>query len=111
MTPDGTCAPELEPLRDLLEQQLSSGEELGAAICVDVDGETVADLWGGWADADRSRPWQADTIVNVWSVTKTVTSLAALMCVDRGCSTCTRRSPTTGRSSPPPARRRSRSGT
>jgi hypothetical protein len=74
----GTCAEAFEPLRDLLAAELASGEELGAAVCVDVDGETVVDLWGGWADQQRTRPWQADTIVTVWSVTKTVTNLAAL---------------------------------
>ena len=79
----GTCAEAFEPLRDLLAAELASGEELGAAVCVDVDGETVVDLWGGWADQQRTRPWQADTIVTVWSVTKTVTNLAALVLVDR----------------------------
>jgi CubicO group peptidase (beta-lactamase class C family) len=81
---DGTCADAFQSLRDLLAVELSSGEELGAALCVDVDGETVVDLWGGWADEERTRPWRADTIVNVWSVTKTVTNLAALVLVDRG---------------------------
>ena len=81
---DGTCAAQFEPLWDLLAAELASGEELGASVCVDVDGETVVDLWGGWADDARTRPWQADTLVNVWSVTKPVTSLAVLMLVDRG---------------------------
>ena len=44
----------------------------------------VVDIWGGHADAARTKQWAEDTIVNVWSSTKTVTSLAALMLVDRG---------------------------
>jgi CubicO group peptidase (beta-lactamase class C family) len=71
-------------VRDALAEQLASGNELGASIVVDLDGETVVDIWGGWRDAERSAPWIEDTIVNVWSTTKTVTNLAALMLVDRG---------------------------
>jgi CubicO group peptidase (beta-lactamase class C family) len=73
-----------EPVKDALAEQLESGNELGASIVVDVDGETVLDIWGGWRDTDRRSPWTEDTITNVWSTTKTVTSLAALMLVDRG---------------------------
>jgi CubicO group peptidase (beta-lactamase class C family) len=80
----GTADARLEPVREVLAEQLEHGDELGASIVVDVDGETLLDVWGGWCDAERTRPWAEDTIVNVWSTTKTVTSLAALMCVDRG---------------------------
>ena len=51
---------------------------------MDVDGHTVVDIWGGWRDAAHRSPWTEDTITNVWSTTKTVTNLAALMLVDRG---------------------------
>jgi CubicO group peptidase (beta-lactamase class C family) len=73
-----------EPLRDVLTDSLSSGADCGLSLVVDVDGQTVADVWGGFADAARTRPWERDTIVNVWSTTKTVTSLAVLMLADRG---------------------------
>jgi CubicO group peptidase (beta-lactamase class C family) len=56
----------------------------GASVAVFVDGEPVVDVWGGFTDADRSIPWQQDTITNVWSVTKTVTALCALVLADRG---------------------------
>ena len=49
-----------------------------------MDGEPVVDVWGGFADADRTIPWQRDTITNVWSVTKTMTALCALILADRG---------------------------
>ncbi|MFC4592032.1 serine hydrolase domain-containing protein [Sphaerisporangium corydalis] len=80
----GSCDARFEPVRDALAERLASGDELGASIVVDVDGDTVVDIWGGWRDAERRSPWVEDTIVNVWSTTKTVTSLAALMLVDRG---------------------------
>jgi CubicO group peptidase (beta-lactamase class C family) len=72
------------PVRDEFVRQLDSGEELGASIAVTVEGESVVDLWGGYADSERSKQWQEDTLTNVWSTTKTVTALAALMLVDQG---------------------------
>jgi CubicO group peptidase (beta-lactamase class C family) len=73
-----------EPLRDVLEDSLGSGADCGLSLTVDIDGQTVVDVWGGFADEARTRPWERDTIVNVWSTTKTVTSLAVLMLADRG---------------------------
>jgi CubicO group peptidase (beta-lactamase class C family) len=72
------------PVRAVFEDGFASGSEVGASVCVTVDGETVVDLWDGFADADRTRPWQRDTIVNVYSVTKTMTALTALLVADRG---------------------------
>ena len=79
----GTCDARFQPVRDALAEQLER-DELGASIVLDIDGETVVDIWGGWCDSERRRPWERDTITNVWSTTKTVTNLAALMLVDRG---------------------------
>jgi CubicO group peptidase (beta-lactamase class C family) len=79
----GSCDDRLSGVREALERQLD-GDELGASIAVDLDGETVVDLWGGYRDAERTTPWTEDTIVNGWSTTKTVLALAALVLVDRG---------------------------
>jgi CubicO group peptidase (beta-lactamase class C family) len=79
----GSCDGRFEGVRDALAAQLD-GDELGASIAVDLDGETVVDIWGGYRDEARTTPWTEDTIVNVWSTTKTVLSLAALMLVERG---------------------------
>ena len=48
------------------------------------NGETVVDLWGGYADAAKTQPWEKDTIINVYSTTKTMTALTALLLADRG---------------------------
>jgi CubicO group peptidase (beta-lactamase class C family) len=80
----GTCDERFDAVRRALRDNVGSGEELGASIAIDVDGDTVADLWGGFCDEARTMPWQRDTITNVWSTTKTVTSLAALILVDSG---------------------------
>jgi CubicO group peptidase (beta-lactamase class C family) len=58
--------------------------DTGGSVAVFVDGEPVVDVWGGFTDADRTIPWQQDTITNVWSVTKTMTALCALLLADRG---------------------------
>ena len=79
----GTADAKLEGIKDVLAERLEA-DELGASIVVDVDGTTLLDIWGGWCDEERTTPWAEDTIVNVWSTTKTVTNLAALMLVDRG---------------------------
>jgi CubicO group peptidase (beta-lactamase class C family) len=71
-------------VREVFEANLESGEDVGASFCATVEGETVVDLWGGWADAGRTRPWDRDTIVNVYSTTKTMCALTALLVADRG---------------------------
>ncbi|WP_329139105.1 beta-lactamase family protein [Streptomyces sp. NBC_01476] len=81
---NGTSAPRFDAVRAALQRNLDSGEELGASLVVDIDGDHVLDLWGGFRDTARTVPWDEHTITNVWSTTKTVTSLAALMLVDRG---------------------------
>jgi CubicO group peptidase (beta-lactamase class C family) len=78
----GNCDNRFSAVRDALAENLETGEELGASIYIDIDGDAVVDVWGGQAQAGQ--PWSEDTIVNVWSTTKTVTNLAALMLIDRG---------------------------
>jgi CubicO group peptidase (beta-lactamase class C family) len=80
----GNIDPRFEPIRDVIETHLNAGAECGLSVTVDIDGDTVVDVYGGHADEARTRPWEPDTIVNVWSTTKTVTSLAVLMLADRG---------------------------
>jgi CubicO group peptidase (beta-lactamase class C family) len=80
----GSCDPRFEAMAEILAANLASGADVGASVAVHLDGECVVDLWGGWVDAEHSAPWQSDTITNVWSSTKTVMALAALVLVERG---------------------------
>ena len=80
----GACDDRFKGLRDVFADQIASGEDLGASLALTIDGEPLVDLWGGWADADQTTPWSEDTIVNVWSTTKTMTNLCALVLADRG---------------------------
>jgi CubicO group peptidase (beta-lactamase class C family) len=74
----------LAAARDAFEANFTSGSDVGASFCATIEGQTVVDLWGGFADAAKTRPWVKDTIVNVFSTTKTMTALTALMIADRG---------------------------
>jgi len=67
-----------------ISSKLDSGQDLGASLVVNIDGEMVVDLWGGWADEARTVPWTENTITCIFSTTKTMTALAALVLVDRG---------------------------
>ena len=80
----GTCSARFDALRELFAAKLEAGEDLGASLAVNIDGEMVVDLWGGWADVARTVPWTENTIACVFSTTKTMTTLAALVLVDRG---------------------------
>jgi CubicO group peptidase (beta-lactamase class C family) len=79
----GVCDKRFEPVRAALAESLDR-DDVGASAAVFLDGEPVADLWGGYADADRTIPWERDTITNVWSTTKAMTALCALILADRG---------------------------
>jgi CubicO group peptidase (beta-lactamase class C family) len=81
---EGTCDERFGAVRSALQRNVDSGTELGASLVIDLDGQIAADLWGGYRDEARNEPWERDTITNVWSTTKTVTSLAALMLADQG---------------------------
>lgn len=83
-TIDGDCDPKLTPVRDAFAANFEAGLEVGASFAVTIDGRSVVDLWGGHADAARTRPWQRDTIVNVYSTTKAMTALCAHVLADRG---------------------------
>jgi len=80
----GPCAPRFAAVREAFAANFTAGREVGASFAVTVDGETVVDVWGGFADAARTRRWERDTIVNVFSTTKAMTALCAHVLVDRG---------------------------
>lgn len=79
----GTVESGFEAVRGVFERSVEN-EELGAAVCAYVDGRKVVDLWGGWADAQKTRDWQRDTIATTFSATKGMTATCAHRLVDRG---------------------------
>ena len=81
---NGSCDEKFAAVRQVLSDNLDAGFDLGASVAVMIDGEPVVDIWGGWTDESKTAPWQRDTLVNVWSTTKTMTALCALILADRG---------------------------
>ena len=79
----GSFDPRFAPVRDAFAQNFADGLEVGASVAVTVGGRPVVDLWAGEA-VQGGAPWQRDTIVNVYSTTKTMASLCVLMLADRG---------------------------
>jgi CubicO group peptidase (beta-lactamase class C family) len=79
----GHCDERFEPVREVFARHFDEGLERGASVAITLHGEPVVDLWGGDADG-TGRPWEEDTIVNVWSTTKTMSALCVLMLADRG---------------------------
>jgi len=75
---------QFEAVKDAFAELFDDPQERGAALCVQVGGETVLDLWAGMADRDGQQPWHADTLLNLYSCTKAFTAVAALQLVGEG---------------------------
>lgn len=80
----GKCDSKFNGVRDVLTELLNNGAEVGCSVCIYVDGQNVADLWGGIADTKTERAWDRDTIVSTFSVSKALVSTMGHMLVDRG---------------------------
>jgi CubicO group peptidase (beta-lactamase class C family) len=80
----GHCQARFTAVREAFAANFSDQGEVGAALTVYLAGEAVVELVGGWRDADRTEPWQQDTLVNVYSVGKAIVALLLLQLVDRG---------------------------
>ena len=89
MSVHGSCAPAFSAVQEEFERNLAERDEVGASVCVTVDGEPVVDLWGGLADPATGAVWERDTIGMVFSCTKGATALCAHLLAARGSSTST----------------------
>jgi CubicO group peptidase (beta-lactamase class C family) len=84
---EGFVAPGFEAARDVFARNFARQgdyQEVGASLAAFHRGRCVVDLWGGYADAARSRKWTRDTLINVWSSTKGITAAAVGLCVEWG---------------------------
>ncbi len=80
----GTCDPRFAAVKMAFENNFREHGDLGASVTITMDGEFVVDLWGGHLDEARTEPWQEDSLVNVWSSTKTMAAMSLLLLADRG---------------------------
>jgi CubicO group peptidase (beta-lactamase class C family) len=80
----GFCEDKFAPVKSAFEANFKTRGEIGASVAVSLNGEMVVDLWGGQHAAEDDTPWEKDTIVNVWSSTKTMAAMSVLLLADRG---------------------------
>lgn len=80
----GYCDTRFALVKEAFASNFEQALDVGASFAATLHGKSVVDIWGGYVDQARTRPWQKDTIVCVWSITKVMTSICALMLIDRG---------------------------
>jgi CubicO group peptidase (beta-lactamase class C family) len=80
----GNCADKLGAVKDAFAVNFAKNGDVGASVAVVMNNELVVDLWGGYQDVRRTTPWQRDTIINVFSTTKTMSCLSLLVLASRG---------------------------
>ncbi|WP_299322725.1 serine hydrolase [Parasphingopyxis sp.] len=83
-TVHGTADNKFAAVREEFERNFAERGEVGASVCLSVNGETMVDLWGGSADPDTGADWGEDTVSIVFSCTKAAVALCAHMLIDRG---------------------------
>src|SRR5262245_27849119 len=80
----GVCDPDFAAVRDAFVENFATRGEVGAAVHVTCEGETVVDLVGGWSDEAGTEPWASDTLGGFYSVGKSLLGLLLLRLVDAG---------------------------
>jgi len=80
----GYCDSRFSRVNEEFIENFKQRDERGGALAVWHDGRLVVDIWGGWSDVARQSPWQRDTIVNFFSVSKALCAVAVARLVDQG---------------------------
>ena len=83
-TVEGHVSPGFEPVRDVFADNFTRRRELGGACCAYVRGDKVVDVWGGVRGKEAGEPWQADTMVIVYSATKGLAAMTLALAHSRG---------------------------
>ncbi len=80
----GYCDPAFNKVKTAFLDNFHQKKETGAAFALDVEGKTVVDIWAGFADFSKNRPWRKNTLTNIYSATKGITAICALKLADQG---------------------------
>lgn len=80
----GYCDERFNSAKLAFEKNFELGLEVGASFAVSLNGELVVDIWGGFSDSAKTKPWEKNTIVNVFSTTKIMTALCLHLLIDKG---------------------------
>ena len=83
-TLNGYCDPAFEKVSQVFFDSFRNKKEIGAGVSVVVKGKTVVDIWAGYSDFRQTKPWQKDTLANIFSATKAITAICALRLVQQG---------------------------
>ena len=80
----GECDPKFNKVKETFQKLYKEDREIGSCFAVYQDGRPIVDLWGGYQDQDRTKPWEKETIVTVYSTTKGVAALCAALAMEKG---------------------------
>jgi len=81
---EGFCEERFKSVKEVFQSNFDDNLEVGASFAVTLNGKHVVDLWGGYANAAKTKQWEKNTIVNVYSTTKVMTAICIHILVDRG---------------------------
>ncbi|MCK4284772.1 MAG: beta-lactamase family protein, partial [Candidatus Lokiarchaeota archaeon] len=80
----GYTDPKFKTIKDVFKENFKEFNEVGASFAVFYDNKFVVDIWGGYSNPEKTKPWNKDSIAKVYSTNKIITSICALILVDRG---------------------------
>ena len=80
----GECDPQFSKVKETFEKLHQEDREIGSCFAVYKDGKPLVDLWGGFQDEDRTKPWQQDNLVTVYSTTKGVAAFCIALAMEKG---------------------------
>ena len=84
ITVKGSCHSEFQEVAETFAKNFTEYNEIGASLCVVVDGEVVVDFWAGHKDEGKTEDWNKETLSIAFSSTKAALALCAHLLIDRG---------------------------
>ena len=80
----GECDPQFSKVKETFEKLYQEDREIGSCFAVYKDGNPLVELWGGFQDKDKTKPWQKDNLVTVYSTTKGVAAFCIALAMEKG---------------------------
>ena len=80
----GECDPQFKKVKETFEKLYQEDREIGSCFAVYKDGNPLVDLWGGFQDKDKTKPWQKDNLITVYSTTKGVAAFCIALAMEKG---------------------------
>ena len=80
----GECDPQFSKVKETFKKLYQEDREIGSCFAVYKDGNPLVDLWGGFQDKNKTKPWQKDNLVTVYSTTKGVAAFCIALAMEKG---------------------------